>query len=331
MSSAVGVPDTLRRDSAAGATLRGTHVGEDTRRNRPSPRAHRIDFQFSRRGGQMPKASALRCLIVLLMTSLPREAPAQAPPSPFAAIYPGRCETPASERTGDAGCYLLTTEPMDGLSEAVYWHLYTYPTLAIAQAARSRNGVAVQSHGKFWVFTVADQQWKPANGERVAVIGPLHLERGARYTARYMESILPPEMRGGRAYAFWTGGLLRVVRRAVPGDTRWHNGDQRRRERHHAHCPPDDSERRRGREPQGRVHRSPRQRPAVDHTRGNVDSTRSLSSMTLEGCRELGRVRHAAMPAPAIRTPAGARLPGSVRECLQAALRAGVAGRFVSV
>ena len=144
----------------------------------------------------MPKASALRCLIVLLMTSLPREAPAQAPPSPFAAIYPGRCETPVSERTGDAGCYLLATEPMDGLSEAVYWHLYTYPTLAIAQAARSRNGVAVQSHGKFWVFTIADQQWKPANGERVAVIGPLHLERGARYTARYMESILPPEMRG---------------------------------------------------------------------------------------------------------------------------------------
>ena len=26
----------------------------------------------------------------------------------------------------------------------------------------------------------------------MAVIGPLHLERGARYTARYMESIMPP-------------------------------------------------------------------------------------------------------------------------------------------
>jgi hypothetical protein len=150
----------------------------------------------------MPKASALRCLILLFtMTTLPGEVTAQAPPPAFAAIYPGRCETPVSERTGDAGCYWLTTEPMDGLSEAVYWHLYTYPTLAIAQAARSRNGVAVQSLGKFWVFTIADQQWKPANGERVAVIGPLQLERGARYMARYMESIMPPEVRGMAAHS----------------------------------------------------------------------------------------------------------------------------------
>ena len=146
----------------------------------------------------MPRVTALRCLILLFITTLPGEATAQAPP---AAIYPGRCETLVSERTGDAGCYWLTTEPMDGLSEAVYWHLYTYPTLAIAQAARSRNGVAVQSLGKFWVFTIADQQWKPANGERVAVIGPLHLERGARYSARYMESILPPEVRGSTGHS----------------------------------------------------------------------------------------------------------------------------------
>ena len=149
----------------------------------------------------MPKVRALRCLILLFMTTLPGEAPAQAPPSPFAAIYPGQCETPVSERTGDAGCYLLATEPVDGLSEAVYWHLYTYSTRAIAQAARSRNGVVVQSLGKFWVFTIADQQWKPANGERVAVIGPLHLERGARYTARYMESIMPPAVRAVAAHA----------------------------------------------------------------------------------------------------------------------------------
>ena len=173
----------------------------DDERARLSPKRIELTFRDFPKGRAMPRVNALRCLILLFIITLPGEATAQAPPSPSAAIYPGRCETRVSERTGDAGCYWLTTEPMDGLSEAVYWHLYTYPTLAIAQAARSRNGVAVQSLGKFWVFTIADQQWKPANGERVAVIGPLHLERGARYSARYMESILPPEVRGSTGHS----------------------------------------------------------------------------------------------------------------------------------
>jgi hypothetical protein len=81
---------------------------------------------------------------------------------------------------------------MEEMSEKVFWHLYNYPTMAAAEAARSRNGIAVQSLGRFWVFTLAAETWQPGRGTRVSVIGPLDLQPGTRYTARYMESIMPP-------------------------------------------------------------------------------------------------------------------------------------------
>jgi quercetin dioxygenase-like cupin family protein len=112
-------------------------------------------------------------------------------------IYPGGCVTPVSERTVDAGCYLLAEVPVQESSEKRFWHLYTYPTMPAAAAARSPSGAAVQSLGKFWVFTIADEGWRPASGTRVSVVGPLEVDRGTRYNARYMESIMPPAVRAG--------------------------------------------------------------------------------------------------------------------------------------
>lgn len=107
-------------------------------------------------------------------------------------VYPGGCETLATRRTSDAGCYLNAVAPMEGISEPVFWHLYTYPTMEAAQAARAKSGTAVQAFNKFWVFGLAREAWRPGSGERVAVIGPLQIKPGVRYTARYMESTLPP-------------------------------------------------------------------------------------------------------------------------------------------
>src|SRR5690242_20517121 len=70
--------------------------------------------------------------------------------------YPGGCETPASQRSSDAGCYLNAVLPMEDVSGPVFWHLYTYPTMNAARKARSRNGAAVEIFGQFWVFTLAD-------------------------------------------------------------------------------------------------------------------------------------------------------------------------------
>ncbi len=107
----------------------------------------------------------------------------------------GGCEAPVSKRTGENGCYLLATESLETLPAGpVFWHLYTYPTRAAAEAARKDSpGTVVESLGKVWLFAIADSNWQPAAGERVATIGPLSVTPSKGYTARYMEAVFPPK------------------------------------------------------------------------------------------------------------------------------------------
>jgi quercetin dioxygenase-like cupin family protein len=111
------------------------------------------------------------------------------------ARVPGGCDVPASNRTSDTGCYLLATEPLDALPAAqVFWHLYTYPTRVAAEVARKTSaGTVVESLGKIWLFRIADAEWRPSSGERVAVIGPLPVIAAKKYTARYMQAVFPPK------------------------------------------------------------------------------------------------------------------------------------------
>jgi quercetin dioxygenase-like cupin family protein len=109
---------------------------------------------------------------------------------------PGGCETPVSQRTSDVGCYLTATEVLATMPPGpVYWHLYTYPTRAAAEAAKGPNGTVVESFGKVWLYTIADEQWRPSSGERVAVLGPFPIVAGKQYTARYMEATFTLGMR----------------------------------------------------------------------------------------------------------------------------------------
>ena len=114
------------------------------------------------------------------------------------AQIPGACTTPANERATEVGCYLTATEALGTLGQArLFWHLYTYPTRAAAEAAKGPLGTVVESFGKIWLYTIADPEWRPSTGERVAVIGPLGIEAGKRYTARYMEAVFTAGMRTG--------------------------------------------------------------------------------------------------------------------------------------
>jgi quercetin dioxygenase-like cupin family protein len=104
------------------------------------------------------------------------------------------CRTPVSERPGETGCYLTVETPLGALPAGpLYWHLYTYPTRAAAEAARGPRGTVVGSFGRSWLYTIAEEGWRPAGGgERVAVIGPLSTATDRPYTARYMEAVFPP-------------------------------------------------------------------------------------------------------------------------------------------
>lgn len=42
---------------------------------------------------------------------------------------------------------------------------------------------------------IAEQGWRPAAGERVALIGPLTVDADTPYTARYQEAVIPAGFR----------------------------------------------------------------------------------------------------------------------------------------
>jgi mannose-6-phosphate isomerase-like protein (cupin superfamily) len=106
---------------------------------------------------------------------------------------PGGCDVPVSQRTSEFGCYLIATQAIQKLpAEAIYWHVYEHPTRASADSARRDDAsTVVESFGKVWLFTIANESWRPPAGERVAVIGPLPKIPATQYTARYMEAVFP--------------------------------------------------------------------------------------------------------------------------------------------
>lgn len=137
---------------------------------------------------------------LLLLGCHSSSTPAQAAtPAPAAGTVPESsrgCRTPVSDRESEAGCFLTASATVGPFTETgVYWHLYTYPTRAAAVAARGPQGTVVGSFDRNWVYTIADSNWKPPSGEKVAVIGPLAVVPGARWTARYMEAVFPPGFR----------------------------------------------------------------------------------------------------------------------------------------
>jgi quercetin dioxygenase-like cupin family protein len=109
---------------------------------------------------------------------------------------PGGCSEPRRSAPDAVGCYLAATRPI-GVAPAtpVYWHIDRYPTRAAAESARGDRGAVAEAHGRVWLFTIADAEWRPMGGERVARVGPLPLVAGRDYVAHYIEGVVPPGAR----------------------------------------------------------------------------------------------------------------------------------------
>lgn len=114
--------------------------------------------------------------------------------APAAKRSPHSCTMAVSERTQEAGCYIIALETLKSLpSKPLFWHIYSYPSLEAAKRAKGAGaGTAVESLGRAWLFNIAPGDWRPNAGKREAVIGPLSVVPGRTYVARYMESIIPP-------------------------------------------------------------------------------------------------------------------------------------------
>lgn len=110
------------------------------------------------------------------------------------AVPVDKCK-PASERTGEIGCWILADESVGQLTKPeVFWHLDTYPTRTAAQAEKGPQGIVVDSFGKVWMMTISDAKWRSAHGARVAEIGPLPIVAGQMYSAQLMEAVFTPGM-----------------------------------------------------------------------------------------------------------------------------------------
>jgi hypothetical protein len=98
--------------------------------------------------------------------------PMHAPQLP--AAIPGGCAEPP-KRPSEVGCYLIANQPIDRLpAEPVFWHIYSYRTRAAAEVEKSISmSTVAESFDEVWLLTIANAQWQPSTGERVAVIGPL--------------------------------------------------------------------------------------------------------------------------------------------------------------
>jgi quercetin dioxygenase-like cupin family protein len=98
------------------------------------------------------------------------------------------------ERTDEPRSTCSTgSEKLGRLSDGpVFWHLDVYPTRAAAETAKGPRGTVIESFGKVWLFTIAEANWQPAAGVRIAKIGPLPVTPNVEYTAVYLEGIFDP-------------------------------------------------------------------------------------------------------------------------------------------
>jgi quercetin dioxygenase-like cupin family protein len=108
---------------------------------------------------------------------------------------PGGVCRPASERTQRVGCWIMADDSIGLLTKSpMYWHLDAYVTRAAAEADKGPRSAVIQALGKFWLMTIGNEDWRPVHGTRIAVIGPLAIVAGEKYSAQYMEVVFAPGM-----------------------------------------------------------------------------------------------------------------------------------------
>ncbi len=134
--------------------------------------------------------SILASVFVFCLISLVRFTAMAQPPMEYGHF--AGCK-PLSERTGESGCWIVLTQNIGELPKGpLYWALDRFPTRAAAESAKSTQGMVVEALGEVWVFTLGAKDLHPQQGEHVTQIGPISVHPGERYTAQFMEAIMPP-------------------------------------------------------------------------------------------------------------------------------------------
>ena len=104
------------------------------------------------------------------------------------------CSAGALAQTQRPGANAIATVALGELPPTpLYWHVDAYPTQAAAEAAKGARSTAVEAFDRVWLFTIAEADWRPSSGNRVAKIGPLPLGASdANMTATYLQAATSP-------------------------------------------------------------------------------------------------------------------------------------------
>ena len=73
----------------------------------------------------------------------------------------------------------------------LYWRLENFPSLAQAQAAAGPAGLAAESTGRAWLFTLGPKGGSSAGGTKVAELGPIPTVVAPQYLLRINEGSGP--------------------------------------------------------------------------------------------------------------------------------------------
>jgi quercetin dioxygenase-like cupin family protein len=94
------------------------------------------------------------------------------------------------------GCFRIGIAKDLKLKRAtIYWHLYTFPSRAAADTAKSPSGIVVEEDGRVWLSEFGSENLPSHGGHRIAVVGPLRLLPAESYTAEIAYSVMQPDDR----------------------------------------------------------------------------------------------------------------------------------------
>ncbi|MEO8674183.1 MAG: cupin domain-containing protein [Casimicrobiaceae bacterium] len=74
----------------------------------------------------------------------------------------------------------------------LFWRIENFPALALAQAASGPWGLAIESAGKVWLFTLGPPDGLSAGGTRAAELGPIPRVVATQYLLRINQASGPP-------------------------------------------------------------------------------------------------------------------------------------------
>ncbi|MDY0747764.1 hypothetical protein SNE35_24890 [Paucibacter sp. R3-3] len=104
------------------------------------------------------------------------------------------CSGQAGETPGPA-C-LVAHQDVGALPEGpIYWSIYTFADVALAERFRPSKGIVVQAFSKVWLFNVGGKGQELKAGHHVADVGPLPLDAmQGNFSVEYLKSTFVPGM-----------------------------------------------------------------------------------------------------------------------------------------